>query len=388
MTKNMKNLLMLIVLITVFGISSIMAQPVQIHENPKYGPDSIARMECANNLSTMSEFMKIGLLSFAMSSWQKVFNDCPESSKNIYLYGIKIYRERIEELSDPEIKAQALDTLMLIYDRRAQYFGQEGLVMGRKGLDLLNYDRSQIRESYDLLKKSIEMSQVSSEPAVILTFMNLSNSLYNSGDIEGRELIDNYLITTEILEKRIQVGGKYKPQAEQALASVEAIFANSGAADCETLIEIFTPKFEKTPEDLEFLKKLTALLIDQHCEDSELFARASENLYQIEPSSLAAYNLAKLFFKKEDYEKSVEYYEESVSREEDLIMKAKLQYELGLIQFSKYDDYVKARTFARNAISNNPNGGNLIYLLGTFMHPAAAVVERMILKRQQFSGWQ
>ncbi len=363
-TNIMKKLIFILLIVPVLGFSSLLAQPVNIQNNPKYGADSLSRMDCANNLSTMSEFMKINLLSFAMSSWQKVFTECPESSKNIYIYGVKIYRDRVVKATDPEAKASALDTLMLIYDKRAEYFGQEGLVLGRKGLDLFKYDRSKIQESYNILKKSVEIAQVSAEPAVILTFMNLSNALLNAGAIESRELIDNYLVTTDILTKRIQAGGKYKPQAEQAMGSIEAIFANSGAADCDALLEIFTPKFEKTPEDIELLKKITSLLIEQDCEDSELFAKTSENLYQIEPSSQAAYNLSKLFYKKGDIDKAVEYYEEAISREEDLLLKAKYQYELGLISFSKYDDYNKSRTLAKSAISNNPEWGEPYILIG------------------------
>ena len=63
-------------------------------------------------------------------------------SKNIYIYGVRIYRDRIAKGSNESIKAGALDTLMLIYDKRIEYFGQEGLTLGRKGLDLFKYDRS------------------------------------------------------------------------------------------------------------------------------------------------------------------------------------------------------------------------------------------------------
>jgi tetratricopeptide (TPR) repeat protein len=364
MKKIMKKSALMALLVFGFGYSALIAQPVEIHKNPKYGADSISRMECANDLSTMSEFMKINLPDYALTSWQKVFNNCPESSKNIYIYGVRIYRNKLNNITDPELKATALDTLMLIYDKRAEYYGQEGLVMGRKGLDLLKYDPSQVDRGYELLNQSVEKSGVSSEPAVMVTLMNLSNGLFRSGKIEGRELIDNYLVTTDILEKRIQVGGKYKAQAETALENIEAIFAASGAADCPTLVEIFTPKFDKTPNDLDFLTKLTSLLINQKCEDTELFAQASENLYTLEPSSQAAYNLAVLFFRKDDLEKAVVYYEEAINREEDLITKAKFEYELGLIQFSKYNDFTKARSLARDAITHNPEWGAPYILIG------------------------
>jgi tetratricopeptide (TPR) repeat protein len=373
MKKIMKKSALMALLVFGFGYSTLIAQPVEIQNNPKYGADSISRMECANDLSTMSEFMKINLPDYALASWQKVFANCPESSKNIYIYGVRIYRHKLKNMTDPDLKASAIDTLMLIYDKRAQYFGQEGLVLGRKGLDLLKYDPSQVERGYDLLKKSVQQSGVSAEPAVMVTLMNLSNGLFRSGNIDSRELIDNYLVTTDILEKRIQVGGKYKAQAETALENIEAIFAASGAADCPTLVEIFTPKFEKTPNDLDFLTKLTSLLINKECEETELFAQTSENLYTLEPSAQAAYNLAVLFFKKDDLEKAVGYYEEAISREEDLTKKAKYEYELGLIQFSKYNDFTKSRNLAREAISHNPEWGAPYILIGNLYASSSSI---------------
>lgn len=359
----MKNLLLLSLLNLWIGIYTVFSQQENIYENPNYGADSASRMECANNLSTMSEFMKINLFSYALPSWQKVLSDCPASSKNIYLYGVKIYRDKLDNAKDDVVKARALDTLMLIYDKRVEHFGQEGLVIGRKGLDLFKYDRNQVQESYGLLKRSVEISKANSEPAVMVTLMQLSNALFKAGAVEGRELIDNYLVTADILETKIKAG-KSRGQAEKALVNIEAIFANSGAADCEILVEIFEPKFEQTPEDLEFLKKITSLLTDQDCEDSRLFARASEKLYKLEPSAQAAYNLATLFFKKENYDKSVAYYREAIGSEEDPEMKARYQYELGLIQFTKYDDFAMARTLAQSAIANKPDWGEPYILIG------------------------
>ena len=284
----MKNLLQLTLLFILIGISRVSAQPENIYENPKYGPDSASRMDCANNLSTMSEFMKINLSDYALASWRKVFTECPESSKNIFLYGVRIYRDRIENAKDEAAKARALDTLMLIYDKRIQYFGQEGDVLGRKGLDLLKYDREKVQESYGMLKRSVELSKLHSEPAVMVTMMQEANALFHAGAIEGSELIDNYLTTSNILEKDLK-SGRSGDMEQKALSTIESIFANSGAADCAALVEIFGPKFKQSPKDLEFLKKITLLLEGQGCEDEELFARASENLYKLEPSPQAAY---------------------------------------------------------------------------------------------------
>lgn len=359
----MKKIVIAALFLFTMGSFFAFAQPTPFHENPDYGPDSASRMNCANNLSTMSEFMKINLMDFALSSWQKVLKECPASSRNIYLYGVQIYRDRVSKETDPVLKAIKLDSLMMIYDKRIEYFEEEGFCLGRKALDLLRYDQSQIATVYEYLQRSMELNKVNTEESVLVTLMQTCNALFKGGSIDGRELIDNYLSVTDILAVRIKSGSN-KSRAESALTNVEAIFANSGAADCGALVEIFTPKFNETPEDIEFLKKVTTLLSDRHCEDTELFANASENLYRGEPSSQAAYNLAKLFFKKEDWDKTLEYYEEAIANSTDDELSAKYLYELGLIRYSKFSDPQQARKHARDAIALKPAWGAPYILIG------------------------
>lgn len=358
----MKKIIVLTLFLATLGIHAAWSQP-DIEDNPKYGPDSASRMNCANNLSTMSEFMKINLLDHAFPSWKIVFNDCPASSKNIYLYGVKIYRQRISDLQDPVLKANALDTLMLIYDRRIEHFGQKAMVLGRKGLDLLRYDNSQVHRAYDYLKESADLGKGKTEDAVLMALMQTSSMLFKDNQLDGRVLIDNYIFSTDILNARLKEG-KHQDWAETAMQNIETIFANSGAAECKTLVEIFTPRFEESPQDPDFLKRLTVLLSGQGCEDTELFASASENLYKIEPSSQAAYNLAKLFFKNEEFDKSVEYYQKAINGDALPEDQAEYNYELGLILFSKYDDLSNARLHARQAIQKKPGWGAPYILIG------------------------
>ncbi len=81
-------------------------------------------------------------------------------------------------------------------------------------------------------------------------------------------------------------------------------------------------------------------------------------------NSQAAYNLAKLFYKKEDYDKSITYYKEAINGDADAELKAQYHYELGLILFSKYDDLTNARSNARKAIENKPGWGQPYILIG------------------------
>jgi tetratricopeptide (TPR) repeat protein len=337
-------------------------QASRIYLDPKYGSDSLSRIECAANLSTMSEFMKIDLYDYALPSWRKVFNDCPGSSKNIYLYGVRIYRTKLEKEKNPEILKSIIDTLMLIYDRRIENFGQEGLVLGRKAIDLLKYRPDDIPEVHGLLEKSVRLSGKNAEEAVLVTFMQTSVVLFRDNKIQGQNVIDNYMVITDILNQKIATGEK--DQAGTALMNVESIFSESGAGSCTDLINIFTPKFNQNTGDIELLKKITTLLEKRGCEDSDLFANASENLYTKEPSSRAAYNLARLFLKREEFEKAGDYYKKAIELAEDPGEKSTYLYQLALLEFTKFDQYSSSRAHALEAAKLKPDWGDPYILIG------------------------
>ena len=130
-----------------------------IEDGSKYGSgqDSI---NCLMNLSLYREFFKHSNYKDALGPWIKVFSECPASSEKMYVDGVQMYRNLIDaSANSSSVKEELIDTLMLIYDRRAEYFGGEGNVLGRKGIDRLRYRRDDIESiniAYNELKRSIE----------------------------------------------------------------------------------------------------------------------------------------------------------------------------------------------------------------------------------------
>ncbi len=360
--KFTKSLTLYIGLV-LFTAAPLKAQMETIYNNPDYGPDSASRIACANNLSTMSEYMKIDLPTYAYQSWKQVFDNCPKASKNIYLHGAKIIKHYLENAENDTRKQELLDTLMLIYDRRIEHFDQEGYVLGRKAIDLLRYDRTQIDKAYEIFERSIESEQEESEEAVLVTFMQTSVTLFRLNKSEASTVVDDYIAVSNILNAKAE-SGRLDSRLERAISSVEGLFSDSGAANCEDLIGIFEPQLEANKDDAEWLKKATGLLRKTGCEESPLFANASEALYKLEPSAFAAYNNAQIFMKKGDYEKAAGYLKEAVELEEDPGKKANYYYRLGLISNAHFGQPVQARDYAREAIALDEDFGDPYILIG------------------------
>ncbi len=344
--------------IAIMSTGSLYGQKLKIQDDPKYGNDSESRLECAGNLSTMSEFAKIKVYDYALAPWRSCFLNCPEASKNIYIQGEKILDFKIEKAENEEEKQAYIDTLMLLYDQRVKYFGQEGKVSGKKGIDLLKYRKEAIEDAYALLKKSIELDKTKADASVAATFLTCGSALFKVGKIEADQIIGDYVLATEALG-----GMRQNLKTKKATESVEKTFAESGAADCDALIKIFSPQYEEDTQNVDLLTKITELLKQTGCQESDLFAKASESLFGINPSAQAGANLAMVFASRKQYEKAIEYYNKAIELETETEKKAKYYYQLAAIAMEK-KDYTLVRKHCYKAINLNPDYGEAYMLVG------------------------
>ena len=101
----------------------------------KYGLDSVKTLE---NASIYSEFVKQKNFKEALPAWRYVFFNAPKFQKKTYANGEMIMINLLKQTKNPAY----LDTLMMIYDQRIKYFGDdprngEGWILGRKGGNLI-----------------------------------------------------------------------------------------------------------------------------------------------------------------------------------------------------------------------------------------------------------
>ena len=330
-------------------------------QNPKYGDTEDARRECAGNLSTMTEFVKINMFDYAYDSWRKTYMNCPAASKNIYIYGAKILKHKIEKAADPAVADMYLDTLMQMYDKRIEYFNQEDYVLGLKGIDLLKYKPDSIQRGFDYLQKSLQLGKARSEEAVCITFLQASNVLYKSNLKTAADFISDYVFVSEILTQKMKTSPTNDTQT--AIDNVEKIFAESGAADCDALIKIFTPKFEQNPSDISLLNNITELLSRTGCEESDLFIKSSVALYKLEPSAKAAFNNGRVYEKRGEYENAKKFYLEAANQETVPEDKANYLVKIASVNYTQ-GNFQETRNYALKALDAKPDLGEAYFFIG------------------------
>ncbi len=331
-----------------------------------------------NELSLFTEFYKQDNFQSALPHWKNVYNQYPRSTKNVYIQGANMYEAFIESAETQAEKDKFIDQLMKIYDKRIKHFNEEGYVMGRKATAFLEYKlntenppegdalKETLKKGYDWINQSIDLQQEKTELPIFVLLMQTTRSLFKLDELPKETVVKNYDKANSLLNTYTAEAEEPNDieNAEKVKAYIEEIFGASGAADCEALVTIFTPQYEENKNDADFVKGMLRRLGNAGCEESQLFAQATEQLYDLEPSAEAAFNMARRYVQRDETEKAKDYYQQAMEQETDDERLSKYYYEYSLFIFAKENALQEARNYAKRALDVNPDYCQALMLIG------------------------
>jgi len=331
-----------------------------------------------NELSLYIEFYKQENFQSALPHWRTIYNKYPKSTLNVYIHGANIFEHFIENAKTPEERDKNIDELMKLYDKRIKYFGEKGYVLGRKATAWFNYKlntenppegdalKEVLKTGYEWLNTSLAEQGEKAELPVFVLFMQTTRSLLLMGELPKEAMVKNYDLCNNNLNLLLENTDDQEiaKSATDVKNYIEDIFGSSGAADCEALINIFTPQFQENSNDVEFVKNMLRRLGRAKCDESELFSRASEKLYELEPSAEAAFNMARRYVKRDDTERAKNYYKQAMDQETDQERLANYYYEYAYFIYAKENALQEARSYARQALEIKPDHCQALMLIG------------------------
>ena len=296
----MKRIVLLLALPALMFTQSLMAQ--------RYGKDSVA---CITNLSLYIEDYKIykegtgseESIQNMIRAWNWVFKNCPAATENIYVDGAVILELKMERTKDEALKSRLVDTLMMMYDQRVKYFGKEGFVLGRKGVDLYTKAPERYTDAYPALKRSVELEGDGSTAAVLVYYFRVAAKMVQMKKIEKAELVDAYDRVSTIIDHNLKNSAKASAY-ENAQRNVELTF--EPYASCPDLIGIYEEKYKASPEDAELMRKIISILEKKSCTDAELYMNATIRLNALEPSPESSYLIGKMYIRKGNQQKAAD----------------------------------------------------------------------------------
>jgi len=391
----MKVKVLLTALVVLFGVFGAYAQK-GVDNGTQYGSgeDSV---RCVQNLSLYVPYAKAGNYKDAYEFWKSAFDECPAANKDLYLYGTRIVGWEIANEKDPAKRDQLIDKLMGVYDQRIKYFGDDrrygtDWILSRKAQDYVQYkgESADPQVFYKWAKEALDLKGNDTEALAVSYFMLGSHQmLIKDPDNNKPQYIDDYLRASAILDTQIAAAKAANNEKEvenltTMKAGIDGGFAGSGAADCETLQNMYASKVEQNKDDMEFLQETLALLKRVRCTDTDVYIAASRFVHVNNPTAESAVGLAKQAVRDKDYETAIKYFEEAANLDPDTDAKADDYYMIALLMHEQ-NNYSRARQYALKAIEQNPNYGKAYILIGNMyastaksVYPNDAVLAKVV----------
>ncbi len=293
----------------------------------KYGADSV---KCVMELSLYREFYKqwkaskykeASLVEQSLKSWSYCFHAAPIASLNMYIHGERIARYYIGVNKDnPELKKAWIDTLMMVYDQRIEYFGDnkktpEGILLGRKAQACLKYEKDSSQLYYPAFRKSFEMMGNQSEELTLYYYFIASIYYVKQTGAERDLILENYVEIQDVIQYNLVLNAdnaKEHSRYEKVSNNIEKNVKKF--ASCEKLIQLYGPKLEANPDDLKLAKNIVKFFESRRCtknDTNDTYFNALAKVHAAEPTPESALSMGSMALGRGDEVKAQAYLEEA-----------------------------------------------------------------------------
>lgn len=332
----------------------------------KYGKDSV---ECTKYLSFYSELYKQRNYDEAAPHWRKAISLCPPTaSQNMLLHGQNLLRQDIRRnAKNPARRQELIDSLIMLHDLRAEYYPNNRVrSMDNKAIDIINYNYcgDDPLKQYQLLTEIINTINVDCSPVVFINQMKGGVALYQNGALSAEDLMNCFENNICFIEDMIAMDPE-KEEFRTVKQDIETIFAESGVATCENLIDLYTPRFEANPKDANLLATMVKMLTRSDCVSTDLFLKSAVALHEINPSSNSAYGLYRLYSSRDENAVAAQFLESALSLLDPNDTKTAADYnlELAIFYFKNLNRSATAVATAKKAIEYDQSIAGKAYLL-------------------------
>lgn len=317
--------------------------------------------ECLANVSLFSEYVKSKQFADAYGPWLEVYTTCPNANKAIYTNGAKILDWKYDNAADEAEKEQIRQMAIGLHDKRIRFFGNDpkyptNYILGQKGIDYCKYYPEDPTPAYEWLKTSVMDQKAQSQIQVLVKFFEVSYVVYRSNPSQyAEQFITDYTTASGFLgEIAANPINKNAAAAAQNSDRINDLFAQSGAADCDKLDELYAQTVQDHLGDLETLGKVIKLYKRVNCTESAVYFAAAAASHKLQPTEESAAGCARMCAKKEDWRGAIEYFQQAINldleaQDEDLD-EAEYTYRIALIYMNNLKNYSEARTYARKSI--------------------------------------
>lgn len=281
--------------------------------------------------------------------------------------------QRLDSLNSMETNPKLRSTLGDVLSVKAEYYNWTAPTVQGSGYSL--------NKSHENFKQATQMINEKGgrevTPSFLQTFFQVSDALYKAydkKDVSGKSIsnswreqyLQDYLDSKDACEQMLnlakeaaaagdsaraeQINAKY----EGPLGFIETTFANSGAADREQIIALYTKKFDSYKTSIDKLNSAINLMAQNDCDDAPIYFQYAKAAYDIKPTYTAAIGLAQKAQKDGNANQALQYYNKALELASSDNIRGKICLNVARALASS-GAYNKSSEYINKAIEYNPD---------------------------------
>ena len=306
-------------ILAVVLVSLTNAQECAIQAEDDFGADAATSKKY---IGLYSSYLTQKSYKDAAIFWWQAKAAAPKYKPNLYSNGVSIYQKlagAAKKAKDTLKTKELADSLFIVYDLWTEAYGDCYKVQMKYANDRVKYYPNEFEISYLKYKAAFTLYPADKiRSSWVQKYFTTAYMMVRNEKIECDELLELYDFLTGICDEK-SVTDKNFATAQKTLDKYVA-----PCASCDKLEELFKPKFEASPDDVQLMEKIVGMMGGRKCTESEFYIMVVEKIYAITPTYKSARGLALYYYNKKAYSKAATFFEEALTLTEDDEEKAKL----------------------------------------------------------------
>lgn len=355
MKTNMKYLKHGLTILSLLLTTTLFAQKNDCEG--KFGKDSVLEVK---NISMFNQYLQQKDYDAVYPYWDYLFNNIPCFSKHITYYGPTIVKVKMQNLKkenpeEYELRKEGLiDTVLLCYDKRIEFWGSEGYVLGKKARDMDKLRPNQRKAAIAVFEKSVKLQGKKSDDLIPMYFLDCVIDAHENNQYSLDSLYTLYFQMKDITGYNLENDKKNLNDWMRTDTTIDLMM--NKYLTCDKITEYFKPQTDLA-QDAKLLARVAQLLQSAKCINTDYYNEIAIAQYKLNPSSESAIAIARGFHTKSDYSKAKEFYLKGAEGVKDQIEKADVYFQVANIEYTNGNGSL-AKKYAESALAANPNHGN------------------------------
>lgn len=344
--------------------------------NAQTSPCPVGGAETSTQYSLYKEYFKQNNFDKALPYWREIYTKAPGFKKQAFFDGQVMFSAMIQNTEDPALKDKYLDTLLAIYDKRIECWGDKSYVLTNKAIDLWKYRPQNLNVVKNTFQEAITAGGNDTKYYAVANYFRILLELKDKpGGVTTEFIKAEYPKLLAICDANIAKADKESPNFSATKEDLQLLYKNEvlprrfqegGIWQGLSALQKIDSAAKWIKEDVSILnvtELYNTIRKDIDVKDSLIKIEVEKILLQINPSADIANNIGANFYNKKDYESATPYFQKAIELAANPSDKAK--YAMSLADnYRLMNKFPEARDAARSALAVDSTLGKAYYLIG------------------------